>query len=103
MYIRERVENTRRSVDGGEGARVRAATSDSNNVPAVGRDCRPDGGPRSASSVSVPPEREKTRELMRSRERRNRRSASIWGECSQVTEYGVTEPGLQADSLEYRQ
>ena len=32
----------------------------------VRRDRRPDGGPRSASSVSVPPEREKTQELMRS-------------------------------------
>jgi hypothetical protein len=35
------------------------------------------GGPRSASSVSVPPEREKTRKLMRSRERQNHRSANV--------------------------
>jgi hypothetical protein len=35
----------------------------------VGQDCKPTGGPRSASSVSVPPEREKIHELMRSRER----------------------------------
>ena len=55
-------------------------------------------GPRSASSVTVPPEREKTQELMRSHERLNRRSASVSGECCQVTETGVTEPGLQAGS-----
>ena len=36
---------------------------------------------------------------MRSHERLNRRSASILGEYSQVTESWVTEPGLQADSL----
>jgi hypothetical protein len=54
-------------------------------------------GPRSASSVSVPPEPEKTQELMRSHERLNRRSASISGKYYQVTESGVTEPGLQAN------
>jgi hypothetical protein len=51
------------------------------------------GGPRSASSVSVPPEPEKTQELMRSHERCNRRSASVSGKCYQVAESGVTEPG----------
>jgi hypothetical protein len=35
---------------------------------------------------------------MRSHERLNRRSASVSGESRQVTESGVTEPGLQADS-----
>src|SRR5689334_9060125 len=35
---------------------------------------------------------------MRSHERLNRRSTSISGKCYQVTESGVTEPGLQAGS-----
>ena len=35
---------------------------------------------------------------MRSHERLNRRSANVSGESRQVTESGVTEPGLQADS-----
>ena len=34
---------------------------------------------------------------MISHERLNRRSASVSGESRQVTESGVTEPGLQAD------
>ena len=36
---------------------------------------------------------------MRRHERLNHRSTSISGECCQVTESGVTEPGLQADSM----
>ncbi len=39
---------------------------------------------------------------MRSHERLNRRSASVSGESRQVTESGVTEPGLQAGSPTYR-
>ena len=60
---------------------------------------RATSGPRSASSVAVPPEPEKTQELMKSHERLNRRSASVSGKCYQVTESGVTEPGLQANLL----
>ena len=52
-----------------KGARLNPLKTVEGNVLAGGRAYGLTGGPRSASSISVPPEREKTLELMRSRER----------------------------------
>jgi hypothetical protein len=49
--------------------------------------------PRSASSVSAPPEAEKRPKLMRSHARYNGSSDDLGREDAQVTKRGVTEPG----------